>query len=143
MAEGLTYEEGKKRVVYGLFLLGGVTLAEVFFSLAGKGYIIGGLEKITWLGYLIGFILIALSLYKAYFIVYEFMHMKYEVKSLALTVLLPTLLLVWAIIAFFQEGNSWKQRREQIKEKNELPAGGTNSVQGMLLDEGTYVPSGK
>jgi hypothetical protein len=46
--------------------------------------------------------------------------MKYEVKGLALTVLLPTTLLIWAIIAFFQEGNSWKNRRELIKEKNEV-----------------------
>ena len=29
---------------------------------------------------------------------------------------------IWAIIAFFQEGDSWKDRREQIKEKNEEPA---------------------
>lgn len=62
--------------------------------------------------------LIGFSLYKAYFIIYEFMHMRYEVKGLAMTVLLPTVLLIWAIIAFFQEGNSWKSRRQQIQEKN-------------------------
>ena len=33
----LSYEEGKKRVVYGLFLLGAVTLIEVIVSLFGKG----------------------------------------------------------------------------------------------------------
>jgi len=65
-------------------------------------------------------IMIAMSLYKAYFIVNEFMHMKYEVKGLAMSVLLPTLLLVWAIIAFLQEGNSWGQRRELIKDKNAI-----------------------
>lgn len=138
MAEGLTYEESKKRVVYGLYLLGGVTVVEVLFSLLGKGHLIHGLEDINWLAYVIGFILIALSLYKAYFIVYEFMHMRYEVKGLALSVLLPTLLLVWAIIAFFQEGDSWKNRREQIKEKNAEPAQEVNTIQGMLLDEETY-----
>jgi hypothetical protein len=26
--------------------------------------------------------------------------------------------LVWGIIAFFQEGNSWRQRRNQIEDKN-------------------------
>ena len=46
------------------------------------------------------------------------MHMAYEVKGLAMSVLLPTLLLVWAIIAFFQEGDSWGDRRTLIEEKN-------------------------
>lgn len=119
----LTYEESKKRVVYGLGLLAVVTLVEVFISLLGKGHIIPGLEKYSVILYIAGFIIAILSLYKAYFIIYEFMHMKYEVKSLAMSVLLPTALLLWAIIAFFQEGDSWKDRRELIKEKNEVPAG--------------------
>ncbi len=135
----LTYEESKKRVVFGLFLLGGVTLVEVLFSLFGKGHLIPGIGEITWVHYIIGFILVALSLYKAYFIVYEFMHMRYEVKGLALSVLLPTLLLVWAIIAFFQEGNSWKNRREYVKEKNEEPGTGQELMQGMLVPEDTYI----
>jgi cytochrome c oxidase subunit 4 len=139
MAEGLTYGQAKKRVVFGLFLLGGVTLAEVFFSLLGKGYVVPDLEEISWLFYLVGFVLVSLSLYKAYFIVYEFMHMGYEVRGLALSVLLPTLLLVWAIIAFFQEGNSWKSRRQQIEEKDKEPAEQVENMQGMLIGEDTYI----
>ncbi len=115
---GLSYEEAKKVVYKGLVILAVVTLVEVFFSLLAKGHIIHGLKYIDWLHYLIGFLLISLSLYKAYFIIYEFMHMRYEVKGLALSVLLPTVLLIWAVIAFFQEGNSWKSRRQQIREKN-------------------------
>jgi len=111
----LSYEDSKKLVYKGLVLLAVVTLVEVFFSLLGKGHVIGGLEDISWLGYLVGLILIGLSLYKAYYIIYEFMHMRYEVKGLALSVLLPTVLLVWALIAFFQEGTAWKQRRQQIE----------------------------
>ena len=114
----MSYEESKKLVYKGLVLLAVVTLIEVFFSLLGKGHVIESLGDITWLGYLIGLILIALSLYKAYYIIYEFMHMRYEVKGLALSVLLPTVLLIWAIIAFFQEGTSWKNRRQQIEEKD-------------------------
>jgi|AntRauTorckE5430_2_1112549.scaffolds.fasta_scaffold02535_3 cytochrome c oxidase subunit IV len=113
-----SYEESIKLVYKGLALLAFVTLVEVFFSLFGKGYVIGGLEDISWLGYLVGLILIVLSLYKAYYIIYEFMHMRYEVKGLALSVLLPTVLLVWALIAFFQEGTAWKERRQQIDDKN-------------------------
>jgi cytochrome c oxidase subunit IV len=133
----LTYEEGKKRVVQGLLLLGGVTIVEVIISLLGKGHLIPGVHHIQWLLYVIGLSIIVLSLYKAYFIIYEFMHMKYELRGLALTVLLPTVLLIWAIIAFFQEGNSWKNRREQIKEKNLEPAEGENPG-GLSMDD-TYI----
>ena len=116
-----SYEESIKAVYRGLILLAIVTLIEVFFSLLGKGHIVGGIKGIGWIGIVVGIILIALSLYKAYFIIYEFMHMRYEVKGLAMSVLLPTVLLIWAIIAFFQEGDSWKNRREKIKEKDEIP----------------------
>lgn len=137
--EHLSYEESIKKVYFGLVLLGIVTLVEVFISLLAKGHIIHGAERYSFILYTGGLLIIGLSLYKAYFIVYEFMHMRYEVKGLAMSVLLPTLLLIWAIIAFFQEGDSWKNRREQIKEKNELPAEGENP-QGMLLNnEDTYI----
>lgn len=132
----LSYEESKKLVYKGLVLLAVVTLVEVFFSLLGKGHIIAGLEDYNWLAYVVGLILIVLSLYKAYFIIYDFMHMRYEVKGLAVSVLLPCALLIWAIIAFFQEGTSWKNRRELIKEKDELPAKDQSkeNLQGMMLD---------
>jgi cytochrome c oxidase subunit IV len=114
---GLSYEEGKKVVVKGLLLLAVVTIVEVLIALVGNGHIISGfhLPKIIMYPLMIG-----LSLYKAYFIVYEFMHMRYEVKGLAMSVLLPTLLLVWGVIAFLQEGSSWGSRRELIKEKNAI-----------------------
>ena len=107
-------------MVKGLILLGIITLIEVAIALIGNGHIIEGMTWPKWVMYplMIGF-----SLYKAYFIVYEFMHMRYEAKALAMTVLLPTLLLVWAIIAFFQEGNSYKERRELILEKNKKEIG--------------------
>ncbi len=114
----LSYEEGKKVVFKGLWLLALVTLAEVLISLFGKGHLIPGVEDINFLYFLAAFVILLLSLYKAYFIVYYFMHMAYEVRGLRWSVLLPTLLLIWAIIAFFQEGDSWKKRREQIQEKN-------------------------
>ncbi len=127
----LSYEESKKAVFKGLLLLGVITLAEVFIALIGNGHIIEGFELPIWIMYPA---MISLSLYKAYFIVYQFMHMAYEVKSLAMSVLMPMLLLVWGIIAFFHEGVSWKERRELIKEKNEKEA----KPQGMLFDSETY-----
>lgn len=143
----LTYEESKKRVRYGLYLLAIVTLVEVFISLFGKGHIIPGMHDITLVVYLAGLIIIVLSLYKAYFIIYEFMHMKYEVKSLAMSVLLPTTLLIWAVIAFLQEGGSWEKRRAQIRDKSAIPAqqleDADHNGHGLIdpaLEEDVYVP---
>jgi cytochrome c oxidase subunit IV len=118
----LTYEESKKLVFKGLILLAVVTLIEVFVSLFGKGHIVAGMEDLSWVAYSAGFIIIVLSLYKAYFIIYEFMHMKYEVKTMAMSVLLPMLLLVWGVIAFFQEGNAWKNSRIDVEERDEVAA---------------------
>lgn len=137
----LSYEAAIKRVYFGLGLLAAVTGIEVVFSLFGKGHIIWhGAKDHTAVVYIVGLIIIALSAYKAYFIIYEFMHMKYEVRGLAWSVLLPTLLLVWAIIAFFQEGNSWKERRQQIEKKDaEQPKGLSSAPTGFVLPDDVYL----
>jgi cytochrome c oxidase subunit IV len=132
----LSYEDSKKRVRYGLILLAVVTGIEVLISLFGKGHMISSVHGNIIVLATCGLLIAVLSLYKAYFIVYEFMHMKYEVKGLAMSVVLPMLLLVWAVIAFFQEGNAWKSRREEIQRRNALPA--TPAKQGSLLPPHTY-----
>lgn len=137
MAGHMTYEESKKKVFKGLILLGVVTLVEVFFSLLGKGYVIPGLERYWLVIGLVGVTLIGLSLYKAYFIIYEFMHLGYEVRGLRMAVLLPTTLLIWAIIAFFQEGDSWGKRREVIEQKDKLEVDETIKIEGMLMPTDT------
>jgi len=133
-----TYEESKKAVVKGLFLLAFVTLIEVFISLFAKGHIISGVNDLVWMGYAAGLIIAVLSIYKAYFIIYEFMHMAYEVKGLALTVLLPTSLLIWALFAFFQEGTAWKARREFVKEKNAKSVELLKGKQGYVDDTSLF-----
>lgn len=111
----LSYEESKKLVMRGLLILAIVTLLEVFVALLGKGYISKGFHLPVSVMYIL---MIGMSLYKAYFIVYYFMHMKYEVPGLVKSVLLPTLLLVWAVIAFFTEGKTWHDWRAR---KNDRP----------------------
>ncbi len=107
----LTYGESKKRVTRIIIILGIITFCEVVFALYGKGHIVEGKSlPLT----LVSGVMIAMSIVKAYLIVYEFMHMKYEVPALVKSVLLPTLILVWAIIAFFYEGRDWRNRRELI-----------------------------
>lgn len=111
----ISYEESKTIATKTIIVLGVITIVEVLFALLGKGYLIDGFH--IHLG-IVGIVMIMLSAYKAYLIVYEFMHMKYEVPSLVKTVLLPTLLLIWALIAFMWEGNDWQKRRAHIESKN-------------------------
>lgn len=108
----LGYEASKKIATKTISILAVITVFEVLFALLGKGYLVDGFHISGWIT---GFVMITLSLVKAYLIVYEFMHMKYEVPGLVKTVLLPTLLLVWAIIAFMMEGNYWNTSRTRVK----------------------------
>ena len=137
MAAHQSYEDQKKLVFYGLKLLGIITIVEVVFALFAKGHIVpsitfgkdGGFGQLLYMAAMIG-----ASLYKAYFIIFFFMHMASEIRGLMLSVLLPTALLIWAIIAFFQEGTQWGRSREKIKERNELPAAApTGKTQGYIL----------
>ena len=83
----------------------------------GNGHIINGFHLPKYVMYPL---MISLSLYKAYFIIYEFMHMKYEVKGLAMAVLLPMTLLIWAMVAFFNEGNKWFNYRNYVNTKDKI-----------------------
>jgi len=95
------YTGAKKIALKTIIILAVVTVIEVLVALTGKGYIIE-------------------SLYKAYLIVFEFMHMKYEAKGLMLSVMLPICLLIWAIIAFLYEGDAWKGNRQTVQERSKI-----------------------
>ena len=127
------YEDAKKAVWIGCGVLALVTLIEVIFSLFQKGHIISGMEDLAWVTYGAALVIAILSAYKAYYIIYNFMHMAHEVPGLRMSVLLPTALLIWGMIAFFQEGSAWGERREVIKERNEVDSDKAIKPQGMLL----------
>ena len=136
MAAHASYEDQKKAVWKGLALLAAVTVAEVVLSLVKAAE-----WAEDWQQVIVGasILIIVLSVYKAYFIIYEFMHMAYEVKGLAMSVLLPVFLLVWAVVAFFYEGDAWKQNRENVSlrdrmEVEGLPNPGQAVAPGARLD---------
>ncbi|MEE9373234.1 MAG: cytochrome C oxidase subunit IV family protein [Saprospiraceae bacterium] len=123
------YETSKKLALKVISILGLITIGEVLFALFGKGHLIEGftiptftipLPFVDW-GIpfnIVAIVMITMSLIKAFLIIFEFMHMKYELNGLAKSVLLPTFLLVWGVIAFLYEGNDWGNRRELINDKN-------------------------
>lgn len=51
-------------------------------------------------------IFLGLTIVKAFYIVGEFMHLKHEVKALIWSCLIPTLFVVWLVIALMIEGGS-------------------------------------
>jgi len=57
-------------------------------------------------GPLLYFTFVALTLVKAFYIVGEFMHLKGEVKVLIWSILIPTIFVIWLIIALIAEGSS-------------------------------------
>lgn len=111
------YTSAKKIALKTIIILAVVTVIEVLVALTGKGYIIDGYHAPK---FLMNSLMIGMSVYKAYLIVFEFMHMKYEAKGLMLSVLLPVVLLVWAVIAFLYEGNAWKGYRKTVEDRSKV-----------------------
>ena len=56
-------------------------------------------------------IFVAMTIVKAFYIVGEFMHLKYEVKVLIWSILIPMIFIVWMLIAFIYEGEGIYQLR--------------------------------
>ena len=54
---------------------------------------------------------IVMSGLKAFYIVAVFMHLKFEVKDLAMTILIPFTFMLYAVAAFLYEGDSWLHMR--------------------------------
>lgn len=47
------------------------------------------------------------TILKAFYIIAEFMHLKYENRALIMTLSLPFIFIIWAIIAILIEGKYW------------------------------------
>jgi caa(3)-type oxidase subunit IV len=51
-------------------------------------------------------IFVSLTLVKAFYIVSEFMHLKYEMKVLIWSIALPMMFVIWMVIALIYEGGA-------------------------------------
>lgn len=110
MAHELTDEQYKSQVAgvwKATMWLSIVTVVEVFIALLWFYKFEDSLPRI-----MLNILMIVASVLKAFFIVGEFMHLKYEKRALALSILVPLVLFVWGIIAFIIEGDSIKTLRE-------------------------------
>lgn len=100
-------KEDKKIGIKGFWILLIVTFVEVGLALFMKDFLPGIVVRLA---------MIVLSLYKAYYIVSIFMHLGSEIGGFAATIVLPMLLLIWAVIAFLWEGNYARGNRNYVKD---------------------------
>jgi cytochrome c oxidase subunit 4 len=56
---------------------------------------------------------IILTAAKAFYIIAEFMHLKYEIKNMIMTIAVPALLFIWFIAAFLWDGGSYGNLRNR------------------------------
>lgn len=96
------YSSQKKAVWRATLIMAVVTVLEVALAI-----LLGDVLPLI----LINLMFIFMSVMKAFFIMGEFMHLKYETRALTMSILVPFLFLVWAIIAFAMEGTSWLDMR--------------------------------
>ncbi len=87
-------KEKVKKLLRIAIILAIITSIEFFLALA--------MPK----GILLTVVFITLTLVKAFYIVSEFMHLKYEAKVMIWSIILPMMLVFWLIIALITEGGS-------------------------------------
>lgn len=84
--------DSRKKIWKVFWILLGLTVAEFVIAFAMPR---GTVRNLTF---------IIMTLVKAFYIVAEFMHLKQEVKSLIMTILIPLLFVCWLILALLLEG---------------------------------------
>jgi cytochrome c oxidase subunit IV len=98
------HEEGAamtpKRIWLVFWILLGITTIEFIITL----YLV---HTFHWSTGIKGFVLIALTLLKAYYIVGYFMHLKFERTPLIYIIAMPTILILGLIAGLVSEGHHW------------------------------------
>lgn len=96
------YNSSVKAVWQATAIMAIVTVFEVSFALIHFFYLHESLPKIY-----LHVVMIIATLIKAFFIIAEFMHLKYEKRALIMSLGIPLIFLVWALIALMSEGYYW------------------------------------
>jgi cytochrome c oxidase subunit IV len=87
-----------KAKIKKLWTVAGILLAVTIFEFVIAFTMDAGVSKTT--------IFILLTIVKAAYIVGEFMHLRYEVKLLFWSILIPIVFIIWMLVAFIYEGFS-------------------------------------
>lgn len=116
------HDSGTKEIWRTFWWLLGLTLVELaigYYMFAAK--VPEGMYKHFLRG-----VIVVFMLWKAFYIVAYFMHLKAELKNLIMTICVPLMLFVWFILAFLWDGGSYKDLRNRYdpyhKEQSTTPA---------------------
>lgn len=99
--------EARKSIIRTFWILFGLTAFEFLIAFTKHLYPgwFGISEAASQMIVVVTFIV--LTIFKAFYIVAEFMHLKHEVKRMAFTILIPFLFIIWLIIGLIVEGDYW------------------------------------
>lgn len=106
----------RKSIIKTALQLTALTAFEFFIAFTWKLILVEslglGVETATMIKNATYFIL---TIFKAFLIVAEFMHLGHEVKRLAWTIMIPFVFIVWLIIGLVWEGTYWgKQSVDEL-----------------------------
>jgi cytochrome c oxidase subunit IV len=93
----------KKRILNVLYILLAITAVEFFIALVVAPYLASHHKSTVF----INPVYIILTLFKAYFIVAFFMHLKFEKVGLALAIIVPILFIIGLILVLTNESHYW------------------------------------
>lgn len=110
------YADGRKDVLKTIIILSIVTVVEVSVAIAYDHFNPTG-GNFKWL---VNLFMAVMSVVKVIYIMGTFMHLKAETRGFFLTVVIPFMFLIWAIIAFSYEGSSWQGMRDVMNHYNPL-----------------------
>src|SRR5581483_3252321 len=97
---------GKKEVMRITLYLSIITLVELAL---GYWMAEAGFSEESGMRQFIKGVIMLLMLWKAFYIVAYFMHLKHELRNFISTVLMPLILFIWFIIAFLRDGDSFRK----------------------------------
>lgn len=102
----------KKSVIRVTVILTIITIIEIIWGMNVSHHVANAGFK--WVN---AVFFLTFTFIKAGYIVAEFMHLKYEVKNMILSITIPLLLFIWFVVAFCWDGDSWKNLRERYNGK--------------------------
>ncbi|MEO0897697.1 MAG: cytochrome C oxidase subunit IV family protein [Bacteroidota bacterium] len=100
----------RKEIIQTALILSGLTAFEFLIAFVWRDVSAAvGISMETGL-FMKNLLFIILTLFKAFYIVAYFMHLKHEIRRLAVTIVLPFLFIIWLIIGMMIEGTFWGSR---------------------------------
>lgn len=113
--------EAKKEVIRITLYLTVLTIVEL-----ALGFLMMHWDEASFKRHLVKGIILILMVWKAFYIVGYFMHLKHEIRNFISTIVVPLMLFIWFIIAFIADGNSYNQLKNKYdasyKERTSIKA---------------------